>query len=215
MLKSVDLNIFKGTTMFDEIALMMVMMWPSIPIFLVELHFATNFWRRLGLWTYFVVILEWLPIAFAIYLWRETILYLQIALAIPFLFLGVGLVAAGIALHSWTAKLIGIKATIGYTELKPNDKSTQTNLVTSGPFSIVRHPSYWAHTSILTGLFLITGVVFLGIIAAIDLGITYFVTTTLEDKELVDRFKDQYKKYQKNVPKLFPKLSKTKRTSSN
>ncbi len=194
--------------MFDELSLMMVMMWPAIPMFLIELHFATNFWKRLGVWLYFVVILEWLPIAFVVYLWRETILYLQIALAAPFLFLGVALVASGIILHSWTAKLIGIKATIGYSELKPSDKSAQTNLVTSGPFSIVRHPSYWAHTSIITGLFLITGVVSLGIIAVIDLGITYFVTTTLEDKELVDRFGDQYKKYQKKVPKLFPKLSR-------
>lgn len=192
--------------MFDELGLMMVMMWPAIPMFLIELHSAANFWRRLGLWTYLVVVLEWLPIAFVLYLSRETILYLQISFEEPFLFLGIVLVAAGIVLHSWTAKLLGIKATIGYSELKPSDESIKTNLIMSGPFSVVRHPSYWAHTSIIAGFFLITGVVTLGIIAIIDLGITYFITTTLEDKELVDRFGDQYKKYQKTVPKLFPKL---------
>ena len=194
--------------MFNEFALMMVMMWPAIPMFLIQLHFKADFWRRLGIWTYFVVILEWIPIAFILYLLREFILQVEIQLPRPFMFLGVILIVAGIVLHSWTAKLIGLKATIGYTELKPDEQSTQTGLITSGPFSVVRHPSYWAHTAIITGFFLITEVASLGVIALVDLGITYFVTTTLEDKELVDRFGDQYRNYKKNVPKLFPKLRK-------
>lgn len=78
----------------------------------------------------------------------------------------------------------------------------------SGPFSVVRHPSYLAHTAIMAGIFFITGVVATGIIALIDLSITYFVTTTLKDHELVDRFGSLYREYQKSVPKFFPKLKK-------
>ncbi len=53
--------------MLNGLALMMVMMWPFVPIFLIQSHFKADFWRRLGFWTYLVVFLEWLPIAFALY----------------------------------------------------------------------------------------------------------------------------------------------------
>lgn len=196
--------------MFNELAMMMVMMWPLIPMFLIQIHFATNFWRKIGLWTYFVVFLEWLPIAFALYLWQEAILQYETVITAPILILGVGAEVAGIALHAWTAKLLGIKATIGYTELKPDKDTENQPLITSGPFSVVRHPSYWAHTMIITGTFLITGVIAVGIIVLIDLMITYFITTELEDRELIERFGNQYREYQKKVPKFFPKPRRNK-----
>jgi len=184
---------------------MMVMMWPAVPMFLIELHFTINFWRKLGVWTYFAVLLQWGPIAYVLYLLQGAILYYRIALGIPFLVLGIILIIAGFTLHGWTAKLIGLRATIGYTEIKPDTQSEKNGLVTSGPFSVVRHPSYWAHTAIVTGIFFMSGIIVVGIIALIDLAITYFVTTTLEDQELVKRFGNQYREYQKRVPKFFPK----------
>jgi len=192
--------------MFAQLALMMVMMWPAIPMFLIELHYATNFWRKLGVWTYFAVILQWIPIAIVLYLLQGAILYYEVTLATPFLVFGIILIFAGIALHAWTAKLIGIKATIAYTELKHDISSKNQSLIISGPFSAVRHPSYWAHTAIIIGFFFLTGVIALGIITVVDLAITYFITTTLEDKELIDRFGDEYREYQRKVPKFFPKL---------
>jgi len=194
--------------MFDQLALMMVMMWPFVPIFLIQLHFAVDFWKRLGVLTYFVSILEWLPLAFIIYAFQGAILYYNITLSFPFFVLGILAIAAGVALHSWTAKLLGLKATIGLTEIKPDVKSGKQGLVTSGPFSVVRHPSYWAHTSILIGFFLITGVISIGAIAIVDLAITYFITTKLEDQELTKRFGQQYEEYQMRVPRLFPRVNK-------
>jgi len=191
---------------FDQLALMMVMMWPAIPMFLIELHFATNFWRKLRGWTYFAVILQWIPIAIVLYLLQGAILHYEVMLGIPFLVFGIILILAGAVLHAWTAKLIGIKATIAFTELKPDISTENQRLVVSGPFSVVRHPSYWAHTAIITGIFFVTGIIALAIIAVVDLAITYFITTTLEDKELVERFGKQYREYQKKVPKFFPKF---------
>jgi protein-S-isoprenylcysteine O-methyltransferase Ste14 len=192
--------------MFDDFALMMVMMWPFIPLFLIEIHYGINFWRRLGVWTYFVVFLEWLPIGYVLYLWQSVVLQYEIAVALPLRVLGGVLIVAGIVLHAWTAKILGIKATISYTELKPKTAEETETLITSGPFSVVRHPSYWAHTSIITGTFLITGIITVGVVALIDLAITYFVTTELEDRELTERFGKKYVEYKKKVPKFFPKL---------
>ena len=194
--------------MFDQLALMMVMMWPAIPMFLIQLHFAVDFWKKLGVLTYFVTILEWLPVAFIIYVFQGAILYYHITLGFPFFILGILAIASGVILHSWTAKLLGLKATIGLTEIKPDVKTGQQGLVISGPFAIVRHPSYWAHTSILIGFFLITGIISVGAIVIIDLAITYFITTNLEDQELVKRFGKQYLEYQMKVPRFFPRIIK-------
>ena len=192
--------------MFDEFALMMVMMWPFIPMFLIEIHYGINFWRQLGVWTYFVVFLEWLPIGYVLYLAQNVILQYEVVMALPLRVLGGMLIAMGIILHAWTGKILGMKATISYTELKPETAEKTEILIISGPFSVVRHPSYWAHTSIITGTFLITGMMAVGVIAIIDLAITYFVTTELEDGELTERFGKKYLDYKKKVPKFFPKI---------
>jgi hypothetical protein len=57
-----------------------------------------------------------LPIGLTLYAFQNQLLYLQIVLGIPFLVLGIGLIVFALILHGWTAKLIGLKATIGYSE---------------------------------------------------------------------------------------------------
>jgi hypothetical protein len=98
--------------MFNDFAMMMVMMWPFIQMFLIQIHYATSFWRKIGAGTYFVVFMEWVPIAYAIYSLQPAILQYEITIALPLRVLEVAAIAAGIALHSSTAKILGIKATI-------------------------------------------------------------------------------------------------------
>lgn len=177
-------------------------------MFLIQLHGATNFWKKIGIWTYLVLILEWLPIAYLIQANQDFFLQFQIEVFTITIVLGFSLIAAGIILHSWTAILLGLKATIGYTELEKVQSAKNTKIITSGPFSVVRHPSYWAHTFILFGTFLISGLIVMGIISFIDLLIAYFITMELEERELIERFGDEYLEYQKLVPKFFPKPKK-------
>ncbi len=191
--------------MFNELALMMLMMWPAIPMSLIQLHLVPSFWRKLGVRTYLVWLLEWLPVAYVIRSLQDALLQNEIPVNSPIIAIGVFFVVAGIALHAWTAKLLGIKATVGYTELKP-ETDANGSLVMSGPFSVVRHPSYGAHSLILVGTFLITSVIAVGIMALTDLLIAYFVTMELEERELLERFGDQYEKYRMKVPKFFPKI---------
>lgn len=179
-------------------------MWPFIQLFLIQVHLAPNFWRRLGSWTYLIIFLEWLPLAYAIDLWQNTLIQYQIHTTIQTLILGVVLLIIGVLLHAWTAKLLGLQVTIGYTEL--NSLTEPQNLITSGPFSVVRHPSYIAHTLIFVGIFSITGVIAVGIVALIDLLISYIITTELEEREMSQRCGDRYKEYQMLVPKFFPKI---------
>jgi protein-S-isoprenylcysteine O-methyltransferase Ste14 len=191
---------------FNDFALMMLMMWPIIPMALIQLHLVPSFWRKIGLWTYLVVLLEWLPVAYIIRSLQDVLLQHEFYVPTPIIVIGVFLVVGGIVLHGWTAKLLGIKATVGYTELKPDDDVNNDNLVMSGPFSVVRHPSYGAHSLIFVGTFLMTGVIAVGITALIDFLIAYFVTMDLEEREPMERFGNQYNDYKRKVPKFFPKI---------
>ena len=76
-----------------------------------------------------------------------------------------------------------------------------------GPFSIVRHPTYLAHTLIFSGVFLITEVTSVGIITLLDFIIINTIIIPLEEKELLSRFGEDYEFYKKKVPsRFFPRI---------
>lgn len=117
--------------------------------------------------------------------------------------LGFGLVflAAGLAL---TISTINLFIIVGEGTLAPWDP-TQT-LVVSGPYRYVRNP-------------MISGVVFILIAEAILLGgwplwvwaLLFFLSNLIyvplfEEKELVERFGEEYRNYEQNVPAWIPRL---------
>lgn len=108
---------------------------------------------------------------------------------------------AGILLHAWASAIIGIKGTIGWTEIFPPKK---TRFLAAGPYKHMRHPIYLAHTLMLAGVFLMTGVASTAVVTAFDFLLSYFVITRIEEKELRDRFGKEYEEYMKKVPKFFP-----------
>jgi protein-S-isoprenylcysteine O-methyltransferase Ste14 len=56
-----------------------------------------------------------------------------------------------------------------------------------------------------SGVFLITGVLSVGVVAVADFIVVNSVIIPLEEKELTDRFGEAYTSYKKNVPaKVFP-----------
>ena len=190
--------------MFKEIALMVWMMWPIIPILLIPIHLLPKFWRKINIFTYPFLLVIWLPVAYLILLSQELLLQIAVEFPIFIIILGLILIITGVIIHAWTAKLLGIKALIGYNEIRPDNE--KGNLITSSLFSITRHPTYLAHTSLWLGFFLLTGFISLGILTIIDLLISYFIIIPLEERELVQRFGQEYMDYRKKVPKFFPRF---------
>lgn len=188
-----------------ELAVMMLAMWPVIPIFFIPLHYKTDFWRKTGLLTYPILLIPYLAAAYIVVEYQSLLLGKMLMVPEILQFAGWLSLAAGILLHLWTAKLLGIKATLGYAEIRP-EPEVKYDLITSGPFSVMRHPSYLAHTLIFLGVFLITGFLGTGVLVVIDFLISYFVITRLEENELEKRFGEKYREYRKRVPGFFPRL---------
>lgn len=147
--------------------------------------------------------ITWLPLAYIIYLNRSFILSFRTEFPLIIIIMGILLLVLGTLLHIWTGMLLGIWTLIGLPEI---DARTKGSLVTEGAFSIVRHPTYLAHTLMFSGVFLISNIIAVGIVTLLDFLFVHLVIIPLEERELTNRFGEEYKQYKERVPRFFPRI---------
>jgi protein-S-isoprenylcysteine O-methyltransferase Ste14 len=189
-----------GLSFTDLIALAALLLWPAIPLFWVPVHCAPRFFRRLGFLTYILPFLTWLPVAFIIFGLREHLLAYRIALPAAANALGVLLFVLGAGLQAWTIILLTMPGIMGMPEVT---RAVRGRLVTSGPFGVLRHPTYLSHTLMLAGLFLWTEAAALGAATVIDALVVNAMVIPLEERELLERFGKEYEEYRRKVPSRF------------
>lgn len=189
--------------MSDLLALITIIAWPIIPLFWIPVHFHSHFFRKIKLLTYLLPLFTWLPAAYLIY--RNRGFFLQSRIDPPVIIdaLGIILLISGTLLHIWTGKLLSIWGLIGLPEIYTR---IEGRLVKEGAFSVVRHPTYLAHTLMFCGIFLITGVISIFIIMVLDILAVNSFIIPLEEKELLHRFGDDYRHYKNEVPKMLPRI---------
>lgn len=178
------------------------MVWPVIPIFWVLVHSMVKFFRKIGRLTYIMPALLWPPLAYFIYFNRVFLLQYRIDLPPPVRIAGIVILIAGTILQIWTGRLLSLFGIMGLPEVSPKAKG---RLVTGGAFSFVRHPTYLAHTLMIGGVFLFSGIIAVGCVALLDFLISKAVIIPLEEKELLSRFGEEFLHYKKKVPRYFPR----------
>lgn len=196
---------YRGRNLTELIALLTIMIWPVIPLFWIPVHCFAGFFKKIGVMTYVMPFLIWPPVAYLIYLNRTFLLYYRLDMHNLVRIAGLIMLTAGTALQIWTGRLLTLWGLMGVPEVSA--KSTG-GLATDGAFSFVRHPTYLAHTLMLGGIFLFTGVVAIGIITLLDFAVINAIVIPLEERELLVRFGDEYVRYKKRVPRYFPRLKK-------
>ncbi len=112
--------------------------------------------------------------------------------------IGILMVVTGISFRAWAVRSLG-KYFTATVQIKDDHR-----LVKTGPYHIVRHPSY-------TGAFLalIAGGVILEslagfIISCIAMIIAYYVRIGIEEKELIARFGNDYLAYKRETKMIIP-----------
>jgi protein-S-isoprenylcysteine O-methyltransferase Ste14 len=181
------------------------MVWPIVPLFWIPVHALTRFFKNLGVLTYALPVIAWVPLAYVIYLYRDVLVRFRVAIPVAVHIAGLLLLLSATILHIWTGTLLGIRGLIGLPEISSTVKS---RLITRGPFSIVRHPTYLAHTVMFLGVFLISGVLAVAVITFLDIVVINIVIIPLEERELLRRFGDDYEQYKGRVAGFFPRLSR-------
>jgi protein-S-isoprenylcysteine O-methyltransferase Ste14 len=190
--------------LIDGLALVTMMFWALVPLFWIPVHGMPRLFRKLGMLTYAAPVITWLPVASLIYLNRDLLLLHKLPFPEILRTAGWFIFASGFILQAWTLKLLGGAVIMGIPEVKG---TADNRVIRSGPFSVIRHPTYVSHTMMFAGVFLLSRVTALGIITLLDLLIVNVFVIPLEDRELLSRFGDQYRNYKERVPAFFPRLS--------
>ena len=98
---------------------------------------------------------------------------------------------------------MGIKAVFGIPEILP--KKQKGTLIIKGLFLLVRHPLYFGQLLLLIGTLLLTFELSLFVLLEVAIVLVRPITI-LEEKELIDRFGEEYIKYQERVPRIVPRI---------
>ncbi len=193
--------------MTDLLAIAAIMFWALVPLFWIPVHGFSRFFKRIGIFTYITPLITWLPVVWGIYTGRSWILSYSIELNAVLQAIGWAVFICGVILQVWTLRILGGLRIIGLPEVT---RLVESRVFMSGPFSVIRHPTYASHTIMFAGVFLISGVLALAVITLLDIIIINAFVIPLEDRELIERFGDEYREYKDHVPAFFP--IKPKRT---
>jgi protein-S-isoprenylcysteine O-methyltransferase Ste14 len=193
-----------GIDLGEVLALATLLVWPAIPLFWIPVHCRPDAFRKIGFGTYIVPLVLWLPLAYAVYVHRVFLLGHKIDLPVALSAAGWMPMIAGAALQIWTGRLLSLKGLMGMPEIF---EQMQGGLVTTGAFSVVRHPTYLSHSLMFAGIFLVTGVTAVGFMTLFDFALVNALIIPLEERELEGRFGDSYREYKSRVPRFFPLFS--------
>ena len=187
------------------VALLVVATLPSGLLFWFVVHPFIGFWRRQGpKITYTVVIAMLLAVATVLVLARGVLLeteygtnYVLVALAGVFY-----LIAAAIELQC--RKHLKFRILVGMPELVSEPATGK--LLTAGIYGRVRHPRYVSAFFGVVAVALFSNYLAAYVIAGAMVPALYALTF-FEERELRDRFGEEYAAYSRRVPKFVPNWS--------
>ncbi len=113
---------------------------------------------------------------------------------------GVGFGGVVVGLMTWTMPALrsNYRGTMGL--------HAKHKLVTHGPYSFVRHPWNVVVPLISIVLFLMSANWVLGVAALIVIGTVSIVRTPIEERQLIERFGEEYRAYMRRTGRFFPRL---------
>jgi protein-S-isoprenylcysteine O-methyltransferase Ste14 len=116
--------------------------------------------------------------------------------------LGLGLLAAGVALHVWS------NLTLARAEAIP--LRAPERLVVGGPFQYVRNPIYLAGIPIFLGIYVLYAQPrAVDLVAPLALGVTFHLLVVRgEEPSLRRRLGPAYAEYCRRIPRWFPRLKR-------
>lgn len=176
----------------------MAAVYATIPCLWLLVHPFTNFWRKNKapiksmalIWLTLWAMARWI-----IWPYRNLLFYSSSLTIWPgLLFIGLGLV---IYRHLGE---FGFARLAGQSEMTVNKPQL---LITDGMHGRVRHPIYLAHACCLLGLAISSGLVAVYALVAFAL-VTGIFLIQFEDKELEQRFGDEFRAYRAQTPALMP-----------
>ncbi|HUU55406.1 MAG TPA: methyltransferase [Armatimonadota bacterium] len=184
-------------------ALATVVLFPSFLSVWFIIHPFIHTWRRLGpAKTYLIVAAIVLAMMAALFAVRGPLLSVRFGVRPAFVIAGGLLFAASLAIGIPMKRRFPIAALLGLPEVSP--PAAGGRLITEGIYARLRHPRYVQVGLGLAAFALFTNYLALYALLAAYLPTVYAVVL-LEERELRERFGEEYERYCRQVPRFMPR----------
>lgn len=161
-------------------------------------------WRRVGAGlTLTIVSILLLAGVVGLFQLRDVLVGPDLGLRWPLVGLGLVLVAAAGYIMRQRRKHLTMRILLGLPEVQA-DATKRGRLLTEGPYAIVRHPRYIEFALATFGYAAIANYLGAWIFALLTLPVLHLVVL-MEERELTQRFGDEYREYVARVPRYLPK----------
>jgi protein-S-isoprenylcysteine O-methyltransferase Ste14 len=195
------------TTIVDTIrywlALVLVVSMPAGLVYWFIVHPFIAFWRRVGVVkTYVVLTVVGVAMMAGLYLAREPLLRTDFGRSWWLIGLGLVILAAATVLFLQRKKHLDNKRLSGLQELDPSREDNR--LLTEGPYAVIRHPRYVEVVAALLAYALISNYLAAYAIWVLTV-VCIALIVPLEERELEDRFGEEYRRYRERVPAFIPR----------
>jgi protein-S-isoprenylcysteine O-methyltransferase Ste14 len=182
-----------------------VLVVPAGLVYWLVIHTFARWWRRLGPGRTYVVVLSVVAVTGAL-LFRIRRQLMGEDLGTNWIFIAIALILSVpmMWLEGQYLRRLKLSTLMGIPELSANATG---RLIREGIYGVVRHPRYLSAGIglIVNALIINHAGVYLLVLAALVPG---YLMVLLEERELIGRFGDAYRDYQRQVPRFFPHLGK-------
>lgn len=188
---------------------LLAIMLPPAVVYWFIVHPFIGFWRRVGMkgafWFLGIFMVGSMA---ALYPFRGALLEQDLGTRWPLLLLAVPLIVVSAIISRKRRRYLDFKTLAGAAELSPGTHGK--GLFTEGIYGRMRHPRYVEFTLGLIGWSLVCNYRGLYVVTALSVA-GLFVIVLFEEKELRERFGQDYGDYAARVPRFMPKLSGQRR----
>ena len=175
-------------------------------LFWLVIHSFAPRWRKLGPGRTYLTVLPIVALCgVLLYSIRRILVGADLGTHASLIVIGLVLWAIStIEIRYW--RHLSIRTLVGITELSSVEGGAD-KLLTEGAYRTVRHPRYLsAGIGVIGNVFIANYAgVYVLLLILFPLG---FIMLMLEERELVDRFGERYRQYQREVPRIIPRFRK-------
>jgi protein-S-isoprenylcysteine O-methyltransferase Ste14 len=189
------------------LALLAVVMVPPFMLVWLIVHPLVVFWRRLGPFgTYISLLLFILPGMWLLYSLREPLMRVHYGVNWLLVIVAVQVFAISMLMGILRMRHLKLSIMLGFQEIRKGGDPGR--LLTDGIYSLIRHPRYVEVWLGLLAVALFTNFLAVYVLVIVFIPIIYCVVL-LEERELRERFGEDYEKYCAEVPRFLPKKQRT------
>lgn len=186
------------------VAVICLVGFPPAIIYWFILHPLVDFWRRLGRTaTYVVLAIVFVAVGVAVYLVREPLLVVDYGTNRMLWIPAAVCYAATVWIQLRIRKQLTFKVLSGAPELEKGGAGG--TLLREGLYARVRHPRYAGVILGLLAFALFTNYLTIYLLVPLS-ALALALLVRLEERELADRFGEEYERYRARVPMFIPRL---------